>query len=175
MGVLKGRLGVMTDKHIAKAIMNPLKTTKIEEASKTIEPSKYDRPENYKPPAPKKPKAAPAARKDDDDGDEVMSFESKPKRAPPKGIGIKPKKKTDEDEDMKDETPPSRKAPVSKPRAAASSSKGPSVPVINDEDVGNGCSKEEAVDKVNDFFDASTVKKFEDAKWQTKLEAFAEL
>jgi hypothetical protein len=40
---------------------------------------------------------------------------------------------------------------------------------------GDGLSKEDAIAKVEDFFDADTVKKFEDAKWQVKLEAFSEL
>jgi len=33
-------------------------------------------------------------------------------------------------------------------------------------------SKEEAIEKVEDFFSSSTVKKFEDAKWQEKVEGF---
>ena len=40
--------------------VNPQKMAKIEEAAKEIKPSKYDRPENWKPPAPKKPKVEKA-------------------------------------------------------------------------------------------------------------------
>lgn len=75
--------------------------------------------------------------------------------------------------------PPARKAPAlssEKPKTVvAKSTKGPVAPVIIDEDVGTGCSKEEAIEKVGDFFSASTVKKFEEAKWQTKVEAFNEI
>jgi len=109
-----------------------------------------------------------------------MDIEAKPKKAPPKGIGIKPKKKT-EDTDMADEAPPikapAKKGPAlssDKPRPATST-KGPSAPIIQDEDMGSGCSKEEAIDKVESFFDSGTVKKFEDAKWNIKCEGFTEL
>lgn len=88
---------------------------KIDEAAKEIKPTKYDRPENWKPPAPKKPKAAPKEELGGGDDDMMMSFDSKPKRAPPKGIGVKPKKKTaPADAEMADES-----APVKKPAARA--------------------------------------------------------
>jgi hypothetical protein len=69
--------------------------------------------------------------------DEVI----KPKRAPPKGIGVKPKKKVDDEEMEEAEVPkkPVAKAPVAKkapalssdkPKAAASSGKAPSAPVV---------------------------------------------
>lgn len=65
---------------------------KIEEAAKEVQPTKYDRPENWVPPAPKK-KAATAKEEAAND-DDLMSFDTgKPKRGPPKGIGVKPKKK----------------------------------------------------------------------------------
>lgn len=80
--------------------------------------------------------------------------------------------------------PPPKAAPAKKPpvlssdrpkTAVVSSSKGPSAPVIQDEDLGHGCSKEEAIDRVTEFFSAGTVAKFEDAKWNIKCEGFTEL
>jgi len=84
--------------------------TKVDEAAKEVKPSKYDRPENWTPPPPKaepKPKVVKkpvkkpeaAAPVDDADGGELDCFNNEviaPKRAPPKGIGVKPKKKTDD-------------------------------------------------------------------------------
>ena len=72
--------------------------------------------------------------------------------------------------------PPAKKPELSsnRPKTAAVT-KGPSGPVIQDEDLGSGLSKEEAIDKVNEFFNPATVKKFEEAKWQTKQEAFNDL
>jgi hypothetical protein len=136
MGILKGRL---TDSVMANYLkdVNKQKMDKIDEASKEVKPSKYDKPENWKPPPPKKAPVKKAAPVEDDD-DQLMSFDNKPKKAPPKGIGQKPKKKT-EDADMKDEEtkapaaskPPAKKPELSsnKPKTAAST-KGPSAPVI---------------------------------------------
>lgn len=59
-----------------------------------MKPSKYDRPENWKPPAPKK---VVEKKKANEDEDELMSFDQKPKKAPPKNIGQKPKPKIEED------------------------------------------------------------------------------
>lgn len=96
--------------------------TKVDEAAKEVKPSKYDRPENWKPPPPKpapkaKPaKKAPAAAAGGDDvmeikmgnqaaaagEDSLMQDVIAPKRAPPKGIGMKPKKKVADDVEMAD-------------------------------------------------------------------------
>ena len=106
MGILKGRYGEsIAAKYLDK--VNQQKMEKINEAAKEIKPSKYDRPENYKPPAPKKV-------------------------APPKEDVIQPKKKKPEpvgDEDMlmsfdndqkpKGKMPNFRPAPPKKARAAA--------------------------------------------------------
>lgn len=205
MGIFKGRMAEKAEKYVKD--LNPQKMAKIDEASKEVKPSKYDRPENYKPPPPKK---APAKKAADDDesmdfdagppkkappkgigqkpkkkvedeemknDDELMDFDAgPPKKAPPKGIGVKPKKKTEDDSEP---STPAKKPPAlssAKPKAAApTSSKGPTAPVINDEDVGSGMSKEEAVAKAEEFFDAGTVKKFDDAKWQVRVEAFNEV
>jgi cytoskeleton-associated protein 5 len=159
--------------------VNPQKMAKIEEAAKEIKPSKYDRPENWKPPAPKKPKVEKA--------DEDMDMIEKPKKAPPKGLGQKPppkKKPADEDAEMADEMPPPKAPAAKKPpvlssdrpkTAAVSSTKGPVAPVIQDEDLGHGCSKEEAIERVTENFSAGTIAKFEDAKWNIKCEGFTEL
>lgn len=53
MGILKGRLGDGIMQTYLKDL-NPQKSEKLNEAAKEIKPSKYDRPENWKPPAPKK-------------------------------------------------------------------------------------------------------------------------
>jgi len=132
MGILKGRLGEKSEKYIKD--VNKQKMEKIDEAAKEIKPSKYDRPENWKPPPPKVVKKAAAVVEDDD---ALMSFDAKPKRAPPKGIGVKPKKKVpagdEEMEDVAPPKPPARKPPAlssNKPKAAASSGKAPSAPQI---------------------------------------------
>jgi len=178
MGILKGRLGdSVMDKHLKN--VNKQKMEKIDEAAKEIKPSKYDRPENWKPPAPKKPKAAAVVVEDDEDA--FMTFENKPKRAPPKGIGVKPKKKAApvaEDAEMADEQiaqpkPPTRKPPPNigkkpEPKAKPASSgpsKGPSAPVIQEEDLGAGLSKEEAIEKAEEYYNSGTIAKFSEAKW----------
>lgn len=94
----------------------------------------------------------------------------KPKRPPP-NIGQRPpKKKPAADVEMGGDEPakPAKKMPPlssAKPKTVATSSKAPSAPVINDEDLGSGLSKEEAIEKVEEFFGAALAKKFEDAKW----------
>ena len=151
VGILKGRYG---EAKVASALkdVNPQKEQKINEAAAEVKPSKYDRPENYKPPPPKK---AAAEKKDDD---ELMSLDDAPKKKPPANIGKKPvKKEKKEDEEMKDEgAPPVKKAPPTlgqKPAAAekkppAAPTKAPTAPKIQDEDLGSGLSKEEAMEKV---------------------------
>ena len=92
-----------------------------------MKPSKYDRPENWTPPPPKaepKPKAVkkpvaakkPAAMAMDDGEDALMNEEViAPKRPPPRGIGVKPKKKTEDVEMADEEEAPA--APVKKAAA----------------------------------------------------------
>lgn len=98
MGIFKGRLEGGADQFLKD--VNPQKMAKIEEASKEIKPSKYDRPKNWKP----KPKAAEKKPKKEAD-DELMTFDSdKPVKPKPKGIGQKPpSRKKKEDAQMKDE------------------------------------------------------------------------
>lgn len=179
VGIITGRVGDDAMQSYLKDA-NPQKMAKINEGKAEVKPSKYDRPENYKPPAKK-----PAKKVADDDDDDAMNVEmTKPKKAPPKGIGVKPpsKKKKAEDEEMKDETKTPAKAPAkkpalgsAKPAATKAPTKGPSAPVVQDEDLGNGLSPEEAADKVEANFSASIVKDFSSAKWQTKKEAFEKL
>lgn len=85
-----------------------------------------------------------------------MNDESEPPKAPAKPKG-----------------PPAaaaKKAPAlssdAPPKKTVSSGKAPSAPVVKDEDIGAGLSKEDAIDLVSDFFSAGNVAKFEDAKWQ---------
>ena len=93
------------DPHLKALSANKAKMEKVDEAAKEVKPTKYDRPENWKPPPPKaepKPKtakkasAAKAAVEGADAEDALMTDVIAPKRAPPKGIGVKPKKKTDD-------------------------------------------------------------------------------
>lgn len=178
MGILKGRLGESVMSKYLKDV-NAQKLAKIEEAAKEVKATKYDRAENWKPPPPKK--AAPAKKEVDEDA--LMTFDDpKPKRKPPPNIGKKPpsKKKPAEDAEMEEEAAPPKKAPPAlssaKPKAApVSSSKGPSGPVIVEEDLGQALSKEEAQDIVDEFYSTATIAKFGAAKWQDKVEAFGEL
>lgn len=48
---------------------------------------------------------------------------------------------------------------------ATTSTKGPSGPQIQEEDIGAGLSKEEAEAKVNENFPSDIVSKFEESKW----------
>jgi hypothetical protein len=140
IGILKGRLGeAYMEKHLAKVVKQKLE--KIDEASKEVQPSVFDKPEGYKEPVKKKKVEKPK----DDDEDALMSFDEPPKRAPPKGIGKAPPKRPkpgevkeeekggdDEDAEMNfDNEPPKRappknigKAPPKKPKAGEEESKG---------------------------------------------------
>jgi len=120
-------------------------------------------------------------------GDGLDTFEPPKKKKPALGSKKPAKPAATEDAEMKDEekqpaaprAPAARKAapPSSsdRPKAAAGPSKAPSAPVVQEEDLGSGLSKEEAIDKVSEYFDAATVAKFEEAKWQDKQEGFNEL
>lgn len=100
----------------------------------------------------------------------MMTFEtSAPKRKPPPGLGKKPVKKAKPDAEMKDEE---EKKPASSTVKRAAPTKGPTAPVIQEEDLGSGLSKEEAEEKVAEFFSADVVSKFDSAKWQDKKEGF---
>lgn len=41
-----------------------------------------------------------------------------------------------------------------------------------EEDIGAGLSKEEAIEKTKEFYSAEHINKFEEAKWQTKQEGY---
>jgi hypothetical protein len=175
MGILKGRYGdSIMDKYLSK--LNKQKQEKIAEAAKEVQPSRYDRPENWKPPKPKaKPAPAPAAKpkskpkaavvEDDEDEDALMNFDNAPPKRKPPNIGKKPpsrKKKVESDEEMSEEEkapakpPPKKAAPAAKKEAPALSSDKPkkapttgkaiAAPVVKDEDIGAGLSKEDAID-----------------------------
>lgn len=58
-----------------------------------------------------------------------------------------------------------KKAPASSTTKKTVPTKGPSAPVIQEEDLGAGLSKEEAEEKVAEFFSADVVSKFDSAKW----------
>lgn len=120
---------------------------------------------------------------DDDDSlpnDNVL-MEVAPKKPsrPPPNIGKKPVKKTDDDGDASE--PPKRGGPPARlagmPAAAAGSGTVKVVKAddIQEEDVGSGMGKDQAIEKVSEFYDASIVAKFEEAKWQDKVEGFNQL
>lgn len=80
-------------------------------------------------------------------------------KKPPPNIGKKPEPKPKPVEEKKVAAP-------AKPSAAG---KAPSGPSINDEDLGTGLSKEEAIEKVEAFYSSEHISKFaDDAKWQDK-------
>lgn len=139
-----------------------------------MKPSKFDRPENWKPPAPKK-KAPPKKKieeesKGGDGDDEMMGDMSPPKKKPP-NIGKKPvKKKKPVAEDEEDEKKPAAEATPKK--AVAGSTKGPVAPVIADENLGAGMDADQAIEIVTANFSSETVKAFDAAKWQEKVAGF---
>ena len=117
---------------------------------------------------------------------------SAPKRKPP-NIGKKPPTRKEKEaaaaaaaaageeepkEEKKAPAPPKRAfgekpATASKP-AASGGGGGKTVKAtdIQEEDVGEGLSKDQAIEKVSDFYDGEHVSKFEDSKWQVKVEGF---
>ena len=170
MGLLKGRL---KDAIIGKFIkaLNAQKTAKLEEAATEIQASKYDKPENWKPPPPKKKKPV----KVEVDEDAEMDDDAPPKKAPPKNIGKRPAKKKPaaaaEQEEAK-ESAPARSAPAKK---AAGSAKGPTAPVVDDENVGEGISADAAAAMVEESVGAGVISSFGSAKWQEKVAGFEAL
>ena len=72
--------------------------------------------------------------------------------------------------------PPKQVKPKAQPTASTNSS-APSKggPKIQEEDIGAGLSKEEAEEKMNQTFPVEIVSKFEEAKWQDKVEGFKSL
>ncbi len=84
-------------------------------------------------------------------------------KKPPPTIGKKPEPKPKPAEEKKTAAP-------AKPSAGG---KAPTGPAINDEDIGAGLSKEEAIEKVEAFYSSEHISKFtDDAKWQDKQEGF---
>ena len=154
--------------------LNPQKTEKLNEAAKEIKPSKFDRPENWKPPKKKAPPKKVEENKDED-GDAIMDDISPPKKKPP-NIGKKPpskKKKAPAAADVEEnEKKPAAEAAPKKTAAAASSTKGPSAPIISDENVGAAMDADQAKEIVEANFSGSTVKAFSAAKWQEKVQGF---
>lgn len=171
MGVLKGRLGEALMQKFIKDL-NPQKTEKLNEAAKEIKPSKYDRPENWKPPVKKKAPAKKVEESKDEDGDALMDDVATPRRKPP-NIGKKPpsKKKPAADSAMADEKKPAAEA-APKRATTAASTKGPTAPIIADENLGAGMDAEQANEIVNANFDSATIKAFAGAKWQDKMQGF---
>ena len=171
MGVLKGRLGEALMQKFIKDL-NPQKTEKLNEAAKEIKPSKYDRPENWKPPVKKKAPVKKVEESKDEDGDALMNDEATPRRKPP-NIGKKPpsKKKPAADSAMADEKKPAAEA-APKRATTAASTKGPTAPIIADENLGAGMDAEQANEIVNANFDSATIKAFSGAKWQDKMQGF---
>jgi hypothetical protein len=46
------------------------------------------------------------------------------------------------------------------------------IPVSKDEDEGSGLSKEEAIEKVQEYYDKTIISKFDEADWKAKVEGF---
>lgn len=174
MGILKGRLddGIMS-KYIKD--LNPQKTEKLNEAAKEVKPSKYDRPENWKPPKKKAPPKKAVEESKDEDGDELMNDDVAPPKKKPPNIGKKPpskkKKAPGADSAAADEKKPAAEA-APKKAAPASSTKGPTAPIIADENVGAAMDADQAKEIVEENFEGSTVAAFAAAKWQEKVQGF---
>lgn len=193
MGALQGRLGVQAVSNFVEKL-NPQKKAKVEESAKEVKPSKYDKSarkaaaaeaakKKAEAAAKKKAAAAAPAKKkpvamtfDDKEeskasapsgggDDELMDFMAPPKKAAqkrvpgkPPNIGQKPEKKG----------PPTLSSAAPK-TAAKSSGKAPSAPKIVEEDLGQGLSKEEAIDKVNEFYSSAHTAQFKETAWKAKV------
>ena len=79
-----------------------------------------------------------------------------PKKGPPASFGQKPGGASD------------------KPKVTVPT-KAPTGPKIVEEDLGAGISKEDALAKCQEFYNSATIKAFEEAKWQDKVEGFNKL
>ena len=143
-----------------------------------------------KPAAPAKKSVAAAGAADEEmkdasaaGGDDALIdvAPSAPRRPPP-NIGKKPVSKraaaAAEEEDKLAEPEPPKKGPPARlaARAGAAAGGGTAKALkaddIQEEDIGAGMSKEQAIERVEAFYDAAHVAKFEEAKWQDKQAGF---
>ena len=76
-------------------------------------------------------------------------------RKPPPNIGQKPPAK------------PTATSVAPKPAGQTKA-----IPVLKDEDEGSGLSKEEAIEKVQEYYDKTIISKFDEADWKAKVEGF---
>jgi len=98
-------------------------------------------------------------------------------RKPPPNIGKKPVSK--KAEQPEEEQKPATSGPPPRLAAKAAASAAPSGPTktikaedIQEEDLGAGISKEQAIERVSNYFDAGLLASFEEAKWQDKQNGF---
>ena len=81
-------------------------------------------------------------------------------------------------EDLEQPGPPKRGPParLAGKAGGAAAASGPAKTVkaddIQEEELGAGLGKEQAIERVQGFYDAAHVAKFEEAKWQDKKEGF---
>ena len=137
-----GRLGNFAVQMYTES-MHPPPKDKIKEGAKLIQPSKYDKSmRKAAPPAIKKkpvaaakpkPKPAPAAAAKEESKNEDVEM-TEPVKKPPPNIGKKP-------------------APAAKPAPAKAAAK----PSAQEEDDSGGLTPEEAIDKINEYFDAEII------------------
>lgn len=83
------------------------------------------------------------------------AYEKPALKKPPPNIGQKPPAK-----------------PATTTAAPKPAGKAPVAQSSKDEDEGSGLSKEEAIEKVTEFYDAANVAKFDEADWKLKVEGF---
>lgn len=142
--------------------LNPQKTEKMNEAAKEIKVTIYDKPKGWKPPAPKKPKKV----EENKDEDELDGDMSPPKRPVKKKKAVKKKVPANNDEES--EKKPVAESTPQKNKPAAGSTKGPTAPVIADDNLGSGIDPEAAVSMVEQSFGGEIIANFSSAKWQEK-------
>ena len=157
-----GRLGNFAVQMYTET-MDAAPKEKIKAGAQLIQPSKFDKSMRKaappaikkKPVAPAKPKPKPAAAaetaKADTKNEDVEMTE--PVSKPPPNIGKKP-------------------APAAKPAPAKPA---PKVAQDQGDDDAGGLSPEEAIDKINEYFDAEIIALFEDSKWQERQKALVSM
>ena len=198
LGLLKGRLGGDMEKYISD--LNQQKLEKVNESAAEVQLTKYDKPRvAKKKKAPKKPKEED---KYDADGDAVMTFDDpppKPKKKKKKAGGppaafLKRQqqmqaKAADKFEELKaelnGEVPPPKRA--AKQESMEEEKIDTASPPATDnkpiekkanvivEDTGSGLAKEDASPIIEERVPSTILKKFEEAKWQDKKEAYTQL
>lgn len=197
LGLFKARVGAGVEKYLTD--LNQQKLGKVTEAAAEVKLTKYDKPKQQKVKPAAKAKPEPAKAEDDFDADAGPAAKPKKKKkgGPPASFFERQQKMQDKAQEKFEELkaelgggpapaaadkspklaaakpepePPSRSQAETKPSAPARNK--PKIAVDNS---GPGVAKEDAVNIMTEKAPAGILKQFDEAKWQDKKEAYANL